>query len=217
MNRSQFLEHFNTEARRERSPQRRASRIKGANKHTKECIERRERLTRKRKLQTSRRSLSFAKGIKTCREIRDMTRDEFAAEMGITRRALYNYETGQRSVPGDLIEKIAREGDLELHEIFGSRFENAPIKQRKSDAALAIQLYKSLKDRFSEAGDTVHSHIEADDTDIQRVAAEAAASWPINVKITEKSVANVTKRVADELADYYVLTDLSNSWHLQND
>ncbi len=146
-----------------------------------------------------------------------MTRDEFAEAIGITRRALYNYETGQRSVPGDLIEKIARKGDLELHEIFGSSFENAPIEQRKSDAALAIQLYKSLKDRFSEAGDTVHSHIEADDTDIQRAAAAAAASWPVNVKITKKSVANVTKRVAEELVDYYVLADLANSWHLEND
>ncbi|MCV6597384.1 MAG: helix-turn-helix domain-containing protein [Mangrovicoccus sp.] len=217
MNRSQFLEQFNREAKRKRSPQHRAARIREDNRITKEGIERRERFLRKQKLQTSRRSLSIARGLKTCREFRGMTRNEFAEAMGITRRALYNYETGQRSIPSDLIERVAKEGDLEFHEIFGSSFENAPVEQRKSDAALAIQLYLSLKERFSKDSQTEHSHIAADDADIQRVAAEAAASWSVNAKVTEKSISNVTKRVAEDLADDYALTDLANSWHIEND
>jgi len=139
-----------------------------------------------------------------------MTRSEFADAMGVTRRALYNYETGQRSIPSDLIEEVAKEGDLEFHEIFGSSFENASFEQRRSDAALAIKLYLSLKDRFSEGSHTEHSHIAADDADILRIAAKAAASWSDKVKVTEKSIANVTKRVAEELADYYAMLDLAD-------
>jgi len=201
MDRSQFLEKFNSEARRERSPQHRAALIKGANKRTKESIEQRERLIRKRKLHASRKNLSFAQGLKTCRKLRDMTRSEFADAIGVTRRALYNYETGQRSVPGDLIEKIAKEGDLDLHEVFGTTFERAPVERCR---------YVSLKQHFSTAGDSVVSHIMAEDADIQREAAEAAATWPANIKITEKSISNVTRRLAEQLADDYALAGLSD-------
>jgi transcriptional regulator with XRE-family HTH domain len=217
MDRNQFLEQFNSEARRERSPQHRAALIKGANKRTKESIEQRERFARKRRLQASRRNLSFAQGLKTCRELRDMTRSEFADAMGITRRALYNYETGQRSVPGDLIEKIAKEGDLDLHEVFGTTFERAPVERRKSDAVLAIQIYVSLKQQFSTADDSVVSHITAEDADIQRKAGEAAATWPTNIKITEKSISNVTKRLAEQLADDYAVLAVADSQDPEND
>ncbi len=210
MDRNQFLEKFNSEARRERSPQHRAALIKGADKRTNESIEQRERLIRKRKLHASRKNLSFAQGLKTCRKLRDMTRSEFADAIGVTRRALYNYETGQRSVPGDLIEKIAKEGDLDLHEVFGTTFERAPVERRRSDAALAIRLYVSLKQHFSTADDSVVSHIMAEDADIQREAAEAAAKWPANIKITEKSISNVTRRLAEQLADDYALAGLAD-------
>ncbi len=216
MDRSQFLDQFNREARRERSPQHRAARIKRDNASAKQAVTETIRLKRTRQLRANRKNLSIAQGLRKCRELRGISRDEFAQAMGITRRALYNYEAGLRSVPGELIEKIAKNGDLELHEILGTKFENPPTERRKSDATLAIRIYLNLKYEISEASDSQVSHISADDTDMQRLAADAAVSWSNTAKVTEKSIANVTKRLAEQLADDYALTDLANSWHLES-
>lgn len=217
MDRSQFLDQFNREARRERSPQHRAARIKRDNARANQAVAERIRFKRTQQLRASRKNLCIAQGLRKCRELRGMSRDEFAQAMGITRRALYNYETGLRSVPGELIEKIAKNGDLELHDILGTKFENPPTERRKSDATLAIRIYKNLKFEFAEASNSEVSHISADDTDMQRVAADAAAAWSHTAKVTEKSIAKLTKRLAAQLADDYALTDLANSWHLEND
>ena len=86
MDRSQFLGHFNLEARRESAvPSTARPESKRENAISDEALAQIARLKRKRKLQTSRRNLKIAQGLRTCRELRDMTRNEFAEAIGITR------------------------------------------------------------------------------------------------------------------------------------
>ena len=76
---------------------------------------RREDIKRRR---PNRVQISVSKGLAKCRKQMKQTQSEFANFLGISRRALVNYETGRRSVGSEVLEKILADGKIELHDAF---------------------------------------------------------------------------------------------------
>lgn len=188
-----------TEAERKRNTTRgRKTRIRKANEEMSEWIDQRESWQRAQKLMKLRSEASFAEALKHYRKDRGFTRTALAELLGITRRALFNYETGSRSVPGEIIEAIVKRGDAELHQLFAVPYEQPPEKVRRTDAKLAIHLFVACKKLFP----------EADEIDLIESASDGAASWQPKVKPTPKNLEKVAEREVDKLKDIYALRGL---------
>jgi transcriptional regulator with XRE-family HTH domain len=146
---------------------------------------------RTKELKRTRKPASLAKGIADYRKKRGLSRTDFADELGVTRRSLYNYETGATPVPGDIVEKIVTRGDVELSDIFGLRPEAPHRRCRLDDARLAISLFAAcLKAYRSAPVDKVVAHV------VLKVV-----EWPLSVRRTDHSIKRVAQRLTDDLAD----------------
>jgi transcriptional regulator with XRE-family HTH domain len=146
---------------------------------------------RTKELKRTRKPASLAKGIADYRKKRGLSRTDFADELGVTRRSLYNYETGVTPVPGDIVEKIVTRGDVELSDIFGLRPEVPHRRCRLDDARLAISLFAAcLKAYRSAPVDKVVAHV------VLKVV-----EWPLSVRRTDHSIKRVAQRLTDDLAD----------------
>jgi|GEM_PF-4224609 len=181
------------EERRSNTTRSRKARIRKENEEISEWLTRRQRWQRTQKLRDQRAGASFAKALKNYRTSGNLTRTALAELLGITRRALFNYETGARSVPGEVLEAIVKRGDAELHQVFAVPYERPPQHQRRTDAKLAIDLFVACKGIFP----------EADDRDLIEAAADGAASWQPNVKPTPQNLKNVAEREIDKVKDRY--------------
>lgn len=188
-----FHLQVNDQDRLEQDPRHWRARIKRDNKSALEKIKNQELLGRIKLLQKSRGEASLARGIKNYRERMELSRSEMAKGLGITRRALFNYEEGKRSFPGDLLEKILRRGDTELHEFFAVPSEPVDGERRRIEAQLAIALFRQCKEAFP----------QAEDADLQNLAADKAACWQENLKATPKNIGEVVARAINELKDRY--------------
>jgi transcriptional regulator with XRE-family HTH domain len=153
---------------------------------------------RTKELKRTRKPASLAKGIADYRKKRGLSRTDFADELGVTRRSLYNYETGATPVPGDIVEKIVTRGDVELSDIFGLRPEAPHRRCRLDDARLAISLFAAcLKAYRSAPVDKVITHV------LLKVA-----DWPLSVRRTDHSIKRVAQRLTDDLADEEMAEEL---------
>lgn len=153
---------------------------------------------RAKELKRIRKPASLAKGIADYRKKRGLSRTDFADELGVTRRSLYNYETGVTPVPGDIVEKIVTRGDVELSDIFGLPPEAPHKRYRLDDARLAITLFAAcLKAYRSAPVDKVVAHV------VLKVA-----DWPLSVRRTDHSIKRVAQRLTDDLADEEMAEEL---------
>lgn len=146
---------------------------------------------------------SLASGLKHYRLSLGMSRIEFAEVFGISRRALYNYESGRRAVGGDLLEKIVKRGDVELTELFGLPSEPAQLDAQLSQARLSIDLFRAC----------LAAYERADIQDVRAFVAIEVAKWPQSVPKTELNIRRVAERVMNELAEQHrqeAEFDLSN-------
>lgn len=146
---------------------------------------------------------SLASGLKHYRLSLGMSRIEFAEVFGISRRALYNYESGRRAVSGDLLEKIVKRGDVELTELFGLPSEPAQLDVQLSQARLSIDLFRAC----------LAAYERADIQDVRSFVAIEVAKWPQSVPKTELNVRRVAERLMNELAEQHrqeAEFDLSN-------
>ncbi|MDO6757617.1 helix-turn-helix domain-containing protein [Phaeobacter inhibens] len=193
-----FRLHQTEEERRSNTTRGKKTRIRKANEEMSEWLDRRRRWQRAQKLMEQRSGASFAEALKSYRTNRKLTRTALADLLGVTRRALFNYETGARSVPGEIMEAIAKRGDAELHQLFAVPYEQPSEEQRRTDAKLAIDLFVACKEIFP----------EADEKDLIEAATDGAASWQPNVKPTPKNLEKVAKREIDKIKDFYALKGL---------
>ncbi len=148
---------------------------------------------RLKQLKNSRTRASLAQGLIKYREKRGLSKSQLAQLLGVTRRALFNYESGKRSVPGDVLERLFKEGDAELNEYFAVPPEQPPTEKRRDAALLAIDLLRYCHSIFP----------EADAIDLREVAAEGAAKWQTNVKTTDKNLKKMAAELVDGLKDRY--------------
>lgn len=186
------LQH-SKEERIEATTRRKRRRIREDNDQVSKFFALRRANKRAKMLAEQRSEASLANALKHYREHRNYTRTELADMLGITRRALFNYETGARAVPGEVLETLVKRGDAELHQLFAVPYEPAPEEQRVRDAQLAIDLFAECRNVLP----------EADVSDLRRVAAEAAATWQTNLKPTRKNVRSVAIRLTDTIKDLY--------------
>ncbi len=183
------------EERIEVTTRRRRRRIREDNNEVSRLIALQKAKKRKEMLLKQRSEASLANALKQYREDRNYTRTELAEMLGVTRRALFNYETGARPVPGEILETLVKKGDAELHQLFAIPYEPAPEERRVRDAQLAIDLFVECQKAFP----------EADVPDLRWVAAEGASTWPQNLKPTEKNINAVAGRLIEKVRDYYDL------------
>jgi transcriptional regulator with XRE-family HTH domain len=188
-----FRLRISEQDRLERDPRHQRARIKRDNKQISEQIQRRQFIERTKSLQESRVEASLARGIKNYREQKGLTRGEMAEIIGITRRALFNYEEGKRSVPGELLENLVKRGDADLHEYFAVPSEPANNDQRKAEAQLAIALFRKCKEEFP----------LAEEAHLQDLAIDRAVRWQQNLKATSRNIEKMAREAVDELKDYY--------------
>ncbi|MGZ2258538.1 helix-turn-helix domain-containing protein [Roseobacter sp. A03A-229] len=160
-----------------------------------DSVEQKQVSNRQRALVSSRRNLSIARGLRAYRKFLGLSQADFAVQFGITRRALYNYEKGLRSVSGDLLERIVARGDIELSDVFGLSPEPATVAVRLDDARTAIDLYRACSAEYPSA-----SH-----EDIRAYVASETANWPVTLKKTKKNLCNVAKRLMEELSEQHLL------------
>lgn len=66
----------------------------------------------------------FGKKLKALRRIKRMTQEELAAEMGISKTSVVNYESGARKIPLELIIKFAEFFNASLDELIGLNITN---------------------------------------------------------------------------------------------
>lgn len=134
-----------------------------------------------------RKQICVSKGLAKCRKQMKQSQSEFASFLGISRRALVNYETGRRPTSSAVLEKILADGKVELHDVFNIEPEPVPIKTRLDIAKLTVSLIEACLEICPNAPlDRVLSHVTSD-----------AADWP---KSRRQSRANVEK-VAYEIID----------------
>lgn len=186
------------EERIEATTRRRRRRIRENNDEVSRFVAFQKAKKRTEKLLKQRAGASLASALKQYREGRNYTRTELAEMLGITRRALFNYETGARPVPGDILETLVKKGDSELHQFFAVPYEPAPEERRVRDAQLAIDLFVACQKAFP----------EADLPDLRLVAAEGTSTWPSNLKLTDKNINSVARRLIERVKDDYASQDL---------
>jgi transcriptional regulator with XRE-family HTH domain len=161
---------------------------------------------RAKKLKRTRKPASLAKGITDYRKKRGLSRTDFADELGVTRRSLYNYETGATPVPGDIIEKIVTRGDVELSEIFGLPPEAPHKRCRLDDARLAISLFAACLRAYRS-------------TPVDKVVANVVlkvGEWPLSVRRTDHSIKRVAERLMDDLAEEELVEELDKELNNPN-
>lgn len=186
------------EERIEATTRRRRRRIREDNDEVSRSLALQRAKKRREMLLKQRAGASLANALKQYREDKNYTRTELAEMLGITRRALFNYETGARPVPGGILETLVKKGDAELHQLFAVPYETAPEVRRVRDAELAIDLFAECQKAFPEADLQV----------LRRVAAEGASTWPPNLKLTEKNINSVARRLIERVKDDYASQDL---------
>lgn len=156
---------------------------------------------RKRELKRVRRKPSLSKGLRYYRVSLGISRTQFAAEVGVTRRALYNYEAGTRPIPGDLLERIVARGDVELSDIFGLPPEPSTTSSRFDDARLAISLLAACIEEYpSVPFDTLVAYVVAQ-----------TGTWPSSIRKTEASIKRVAQWITNEIAEDELQTEIHQS------
>lgn len=155
---------------------------------------------RAKELKRTRKPASLAKGLAAYRKKRNLSRTDFAEELGIDRRTLYNYENGFFPVPGNILEQIILRGDVELSELFGLPPEAPHIFGRFDDARLAISLFVACLE-YHRAGP------------IDQIVAGVVlktGEWPQSVRRTENSIRRVAQRITDEVCEREMAEELNN-------
>lgn len=133
------------------------------------------------------------------RKSRRLSRTDFADELGIARKSLYNYETGKTPIPSDLLEKIIARGDIELSDIFGLPPEAPTRSCRFDDARLAISLLAACFEEYPAVSiDDVVSEI------VLRIG-----HWPSSRRRTEHSVKRVARWIVDEISEREAQAELN--------
>ncbi|OAN82402.1 hypothetical protein A8B78_08070 [Jannaschia sp. EhC01] len=144
-------------------------------------------------LKTTRDAPSIAKGLTSYRKMTGLPRTKFAKEFGVTRRALFNYEKGNRAVPGDLLECIVARGDVELSDILGLPPEPPTRTLRIADAKLAIDVFEAFRAKYPEVVDE----------DVKFFIAFEVARWPMTFKRTPKAMERVATKIMRSIGDHY--------------
>ncbi len=148
---------------------------------------------RTRELKTTREVPSIAEGLTNYRKKTGLPRTKFAKEFGVTRRALFNYEKGNRTVPGDLLERIVARGDVELSDILGLPPEPPTQTLRIADAKLAIDVFEAFRAKYPEVVDE----------DVKFFIAFEVARWPMTFKRTPKAMERVATRIMHTIDEHY--------------
>jgi transcriptional regulator with XRE-family HTH domain len=69
--------------------------------------------------------------IRALREDKDMSQKEIAAEFHISQRTYSHYENGDRSIPTEILCKLAELHETSVDYLLGLTDEKKPYKQRK--------------------------------------------------------------------------------------
>lgn len=142
-----------------------------------------------KKLKSARAKASIADGLVAYRTKHRFSRTQLAEMLGITRRALFNYETGKRSIGGDILEAIVKRGDTQLHEIFSVPRDPLPEDEQRATIHLAFDLMSKCTKELP----------TTDLADFEWRVISAAINWPKSRRKTEAAVQKEADRLIDDI------------------
>ncbi|MEO9825344.1 MAG: helix-turn-helix transcriptional regulator [Paracoccaceae bacterium] len=147
----------------------------------------------------ARKQASVARGLTNCRKIRGQTQADFADFLGISRRALINYESGARAAGCDVLELILADGQIELNEVFGLRPEPTPIENRIEIAELTLKLLVACLAE-NPAGDKER---------VQTLVKQRVAWWPNSRRLSPQNIKKQASEIMD-IIDYEIMSQESD-------
>lgn len=142
--------------------------------------------------QANRKHICVSEGLVRCRKQRKLNQTDFANFLGISRRALVNYENGRRVVGGDVLEKILADGQIEMHAVFNLNPEPVPINTRLEIAELTAKLISACRDECPNV-----------DTDkVLSLVPHVVAQWPKSRRTSRKNIEKAASKILDDI-DYW--------------
>ncbi|WP_424978414.1 helix-turn-helix domain-containing protein [Leisingera sp. S232] len=140
----------------------------------------------------NRKHICVSEGLIRCRKQRKLNQTDFANFLGISRRALVNYENGRRAVGGDVLEKILADGEIEMHDIFNLNPDPVPISTRLEIAELTAKLIAACRD-------------ECPNIDIGKVLSlvpRTVAHWPKSRRTSCKNIEKAALEILDDVGHW---------------
>lgn len=142
--------------------------------------------------QANRKHICVSEGLIRCRKQQKLNQTDFANFLGISRRALVNYESGRRVVGGDVLEKILADGQIELHELFNLNPDPVPISTRLEIAELTVKLITACRDECPNV-----------DTDkVLSLVPHVVAQWPKSRRTSRKNIEKAASKILDDIDEW---------------
>lgn len=139
-----------------------------------------------------REKISVALGLAKCRKLRGQSQTDFANFLGISRRALVNYETGRRVASCNLLEQILADGQTDLHDVFNLKPEPIPIDTRLEIADLTARLTAACIEQYPKA-------------DLDRVLSlvkHHVAWWPKSRRGSDRNIEKAATDILEVIATW---------------
>lgn len=182
---SEFLEQFSLRAIAERK--RETWRYKKMESESALDAARHKKNTDVKRRAPGREDISVALGLAKCRKLRRQSQSDFASYLGISRRALVNYESGRRAASCDLLERILADGQIDLHDVFNLKPEPVPIDSRLEIADLTAKLTAACFDK----------HPKVDLDRVLSLVKHHVAWWPKSRRASSKNLEKAAQEILD--------------------
>lgn len=114
-------------------------------------------------------------GLKRLRSKHGLTQAAIAGAVGVTRRTYQFYESGQKSIPSDVVSRLAAIYNCDIHELFTGTAHSDNLQVKAETAQLAVAVICKIMKKFEK------NRIPFED--MQRVAMEVARSHPLGTPI----------------------------------
>ncbi|WP_171231942.1 helix-turn-helix transcriptional regulator [Ruegeria sp. HKCCA4812] len=154
----------------------------------------------------NRNRICVSEGLTKCRKMRKQSQTEFAEFLGISRRALVNYENGTRPVGSDILEKLLSDERIDLHSVFDLAPEPVPIRDRLQIAELTVNLLAAC----------LRQHPNADLNDLFSAVKHPVGWWPKSTRTSSQNIEKAATKILDLLDQEYLELHSDDNHTVQN-